>query len=381
MQFVDATIPTGMRLTNDGYLVGEVRCARTGCQQYMAREIGLQRDGLVNVYRPETAVFDKDSLATFAGKPVTVGHPSEAVTADNWRQHAVGDVGTDIARDGEFVRVPIKLMDAAAIKSVQSGTREISMGYTTDIKVEDGTAPDGTPYQAIQIGPIRINHLAIVPRARGGSELRIGDGAVTWGAAPIIPATDKETITMSDALRTVVVDGLSVSTTDQGAHAIAKLQADLQSSAAKLTDAEKSHTATIAKKDEEIGALKADLKKAQDALPKPADLDKMVADRAALVTVVKAIDAKIDPAGKTDADLRKAAVSAKLGDEMVKDASDAEIAGMFKAIAKDIKAADPVRTALINGRATVDANDNGQSAYEKRLSDAWKGPVANTKEA
>ena len=44
---------SGMRQTNDGYLVGMVNCARTGVQTYLRRELGLQGDGLINVYRPE----------------------------------------------------------------------------------------------------------------------------------------------------------------------------------------------------------------------------------------------------------------------------------------------------------------------------------------
>ncbi len=181
---------------------------------------------------------------------------------------------------------------------------------------------------------------------------------------------------MSDALRTVVVDGLSVTTIDQGAQAIDKLQKALADSAANVTKLQADHTAALATKDEEIGTLKADLKKVQDAAPRPADLDKLVADRAALVTPVKAIDAKIDVSGKSDADLRKAAVAAKLGDEMVKDASDAEIAGMFKAIAKDVKAADPFRDALKQGvQPTADAA-NVNDAYNQLLErdrNAWQG--------
>ena len=177
IQFTDLADISGIRVTADGYMVGQVRCARTGCQTYMATDIGLPGSGTVSVYRPPEVVFAKDSLATFAGKPVCMGHPPEMVTSDNWRTYAVGDIGTEIARDGEFVSVPYKIMDAAAIKAVQDGTRQISMGYTTGLSIEDGVAPDGTPYQVVQTGPIRINHLAIVPQARGGSNLRIGDGA------------------------------------------------------------------------------------------------------------------------------------------------------------------------------------------------------------
>lgn len=166
-KFEDRAEISGMRITNDGYMVGDVRCARVGVQQYLARELGMPVDGVINVYRPESSVFDKSSLATFAGKPVTLLHPSEPVTSENWKDYAVGDIGSEIARDGDFVRVPIKLMDLNAIKSVQDGTREISMGYTCEIEFEDGITNDGQSYQAIQRGPIRINHLAIVPEARG----------------------------------------------------------------------------------------------------------------------------------------------------------------------------------------------------------------------
>jgi len=199
---------------------------------------------------------------------------------------------------------------------------------------------------------------------------------------------------MSEALRTVVVDGLSVQTTDQGAQAIAKLLKDLESSVAKFNDATtshqaalsakdveiantgKAHEAAIATKDEEIGALKADLKTAQDAAPKVADLDKLVADRAVLVTTIKAIDAKIEISGRTDAELRREAVRAKLGDAMVKDASDAEISGMFKAIAKDVKAADPFRQVVQNGIPTADGATNSNDAYAAMLvrdANAWQG--------
>jgi hypothetical protein len=182
---------------------------------------------------------------------------------------------------------------------------------------------------------------------------------------------------MSDALRTVTVDGLSVSTTDQGAQAITTLLQRIADAANKASQTETAHIAaladkdkTIAAKDEEIGTLKADLKKAQDAAPKPADIDKLVADRATLVTTVKALDAKIDVAGKSDADLRKAAVAAKLGDEMVKDASEAEIAGMFKALAKDIKPADPFAAAVKDGiQPTGDADKAVTDAYAAMVKD------------
>ncbi|WP_108482269.1 DUF2213 domain-containing protein [Oceaniglobus ichthyenteri] len=372
IKFTDSAPITGMRQTSDGYMVGEVRCARTGCQTYRASELGLIDGGTVTVYRPEAAVFHKDSLATFAGKPVTMGHPAEQVTADNWRQHSVGDIGDEIARDGEFVKVPFRLMDAAAIAAVQDGNREVSMGYTTPITMQDGTAPDGTPYQAVQTGPIRINHLAIVAKARGGEQLRIGDSAKPWGAMPCPPTSNKKEDTMSDALKTVVLGDQAVQVAVADAGAIEKFKAD---AAKALTDAETAHAAAIAAKDEEIGTLKADAKKLTDAAMTPEKVSKLVADRVALEGTAKAIfaDAKTD--GVSDADLRKAVVAHKLGDDMVADASEGEIVGMFKAIAKDAAKADPFADGMKGGtvpKAGTNIADDAYAANVAHLQSAYR---------
>ena len=349
MNFTDAVALSGTRRTADGYLIAEAKAVRTGIQLYAGDEVGKPDMRIVRVYRPADEVFADASLQSFTHAPVTVNHPDDAVNASNWKDLAVGEVSTAAKKDGEWVWLPLILKDAAAIASVESGKRELSAGYSCELVWGDGVTADGQQYDATQTN-IKINHLAIVDSARAGSQARIGDGAFNWGAAPI-STTDKETVVMTDALRTVVVDGLSVQTTDQGAQAITKLLKDLESSAAKIVSNDAAHTAAIVAKDEEIGSLKADLKKAQDAALKPEDIDRMVADRASLAAVVRAIDSKIEIKG-SDADLRRAAVKAKLGDDMVKDASDAEISGMFKAIAKDTKPADPFAAVVKDGLTT-----------------------------
>lgn len=369
-KFEDRAETIGMRLTADGYLVGEVRCARAGIQQYLASEIGVPGAGLVNVYRPESAVFDRASMATFAGKPVTLHHPPEMVTAENWKKYAVGDIGEDIVRDGDFIRVPIKLMDADIIKEVQNGTREISMGYTCDIRVEDGITPDGQPYQAVQEGPIRINHLAIVPRARGGSSLRIGDGADSWGISPVltVPTRDHRKETVMSNLQKVVIDGLTIETTDQGAQAIEKLKKELGDSHVKNENLSEE----IRNKDTQIGELTVQLQQAKDAAN--IDVDALVAARTELVAQVKAIDAAIEVSGKTDAQLRKEAVVKKLGDSAVAGANDDQIAGMFRVLAAQ-KPSNPVADALKQGVTQVgDAAAQMNDAHRKSVNDlnAWR---------
>ena len=159
--------------------------------------------------------------------------------------------------------------------------------------------------------------------------------------------------------RTVIIDGLSVITTDAGAQALEKLQGQIKDGAKALADAETAHTTTIADKEEEIGTLKADKKTLEDAAVTPEKMTKMIADRVALESVVKSVDSKIETSNVSDSDLRKAVVSAVYGEDMVKDATDAELTGMFKAAAKD---------AMQDKDSFADAHKNG---VIHKTSDAW----------
>lgn len=378
MKFVDAAPIAGTRRTADGYLVAEVRTARTGIQDYAGWEVGKPDMQVVRVYRGADQVFAKDSLATYAHRPLTNNHPDEAVTADNWKDHAVGQIGDEVARDGEFVRIPLIVMDAAAIKAIEGGKRELSAGYTCDLAFEAGTTPEGQTFDAVQRN-IKINHVAIVDRGRAGSQARIGDGAGKWGLSPITPTQDKEIRSMENALRTVVVDGLSVQTTDQGAQAISKLQKDLESSAAKFADAEASHVKAIAAKDAEIAKKDAEIDGLKAKVLDGAALDAAVAARGDLLAKAKAIAPDVKTDGLSDAAIRKAVVVAKLGDAM-KDKAEAYIDARFDILAEDAAGDEQVRSAITNLKTNVgDEATKAGKAYADSVTDmnSWR----NQKEA
>src|SRR6476659_566579 len=140
-KFVDAANIGQVKRTSDGYVTAYARAVRTGIQRYTADEMGIMGGGYVNVYRPPEEVFAADSLASFSHAPVTLGHPSEGVTAENWKDYAVGEVSTEALRDGDFIALPLILKDAAAIAALDGGTRELSAGYTADIDFVDGVSP------------------------------------------------------------------------------------------------------------------------------------------------------------------------------------------------------------------------------------------------
>ena len=319
VQLVDTlTLDASARICADGSLVAEVFAARTGLQDYVGREVdpdnnhGLRDRAIVKVYRPESEVFKADSLATFAAAPVTVDHPSTPVTADNWRALGVGEINGDVVRDGQRVRVPIIVRDAAAVKAATTTHKQLSMGYATELVFPtDGKHPDGTLCDAYQTN-LKINHIALVRAARGGPELRVVDERA--------PETKEPTF-----MSTITIDGLPVNLGDEAAvrAVIAKKDAAIAAAETALADAKTALTTEQGK----TAALESQLADAKDAAT-PAALDKLVADRAALIGKVKAVAPNITTDGKTDAEIRRAAVAAKLGDA-AKDMDDAAIAGAF----------------------------------------------------
>lgn len=346
------------RRTADGYLVADAKVARTGIQEYAGSELGRDDMKVVRVYRPEAEVFHADTMRSFAHRPMTNDHPAKMVTADTWRAVAVGLTGEDVVRDGDFVRVPLVLMDASAIKAFESGKRELSMGYTAEIVFEGGVTPDGQQYDAIQT-QIRNNHLALVDRARGGDQLRIGDDIHNQKEIPM-------------NLKTILVDGLSVETTDAGAQAIAKLQAQVQDGQTALATAQAAHATALATKDAEIAKRDATIDDLKGKELTDAQLDERVNARADLIADANLV-AKGDYAGLSDSDIRKKAVATKLGDAAVKDKADAYVQARFDIAVEDAKK-DPVRKALGDSTRSVSAvNDNGYGASVENLDYRTRG--------
>lgn len=326
-----AQIAGTARITKDGYFVADALVARAdNIQDYLASELGLTDRGptdIVRVFRPAAEVFHKDALASLAHRPVTLDHPADPVQASNWKDHAVGDVGDEVMRDGEFVRVPIKVMDAKAIASIKSDRREFSLGYTAEMTPESGVH-DGQSYDYVARN-FRYNHLAAVARARGGESLRIIDERTTNQETTMkIKIGDAEVdATNGEAVR-IAVDALNTKLADQAAQ-IGTLTADLATA-----------NTAISTKDGEIVALNAKL---ADVEVTPEKLQKLADARADVIGKAKTLAPNLATDGKTDAEIRKEAVTAKLGDAAAS-LDDAGIAGAFVALTKD---------------ATVSTNDNG----------------------
>lgn len=359
MQLYDAVTLGEPRLTRDGYLVADAKIARTGIQLYSGKEVdpenkqGWRDRAVVRVYRPESEVFATDAMASFAHKPITDDHPSEAVSSKNWKAHSVGMTGNEIARDGAFIRVPMVVMDAASIQNWKDGKRELSCGYESQIVFDAGTTPEGEPYDAIQTN-IRGNHLAIVGRGRAGSECRIGDhqGAPAVTSPPPSIQGDRHM-----ALKTIIVDGLPVETTDAGEAAVNKLRGLLSTADTALTTANTTHAKAIADKDAELAKKDGEIEELKKKVLDDAALDALVAERAAVVTKAKALDANVVTDGKSIADIKRAV----LGDS-VKDKSEAYIDAAW-----DMKTADAANNTVRDAIRTQDHSINANDAWNDNV--------------
>lgn len=350
--------------TREGFLTASARVARVGTQRYLARELGplfADRDpnSVVVVHRPESSVFDKNSVRSFSAIDLTLDHPSEPVDSRNWKQHAVGSTGESALRDGEYLALPLILKDADAIDAWRNGKRELSVGYSCDIIAQDGIAEDGTPYEAVQTN-IVANHLAIVGKARGGPSLKFGDHQ--HGGSRVEVKT-----------KIITFDGLPVDVTDAAEAVINKQASQIKSltdAAAEAATAAGVAAATIATKDGEIAALTAKL---ADAEVTPEKLAALVEARAAVIDQAKAIlgdSASFD--GKSEAEIKKAAVAHKLGDAAASMSDDA-INGAFSVLTKDA-AIDPVAKGIGKIANVSDAAKASSDAFTKANADmnAWR---------
>ncbi len=382
MQFTDTATLSGTRITDGGFLVAEAFAVRTGIQIYLGSEVGLADRDYIRVYRPESEVKDAKSLQSFSHAPITMGHPTEAVTADNWNDLAKGEISTEATWENNKIKLPLIIKDADAIQKVQNGERELSAGYNCDLSFEDGFTPEGEAYDAIQ-RDIRINHVAIVKKGRAGSECRIGDDALnggenhhSWGAAPLSDAQHKEVI-MTDKVQSVVLGDKAVNVAADQAPIIEQFAKD---SAKALTDAQADHDkkmaakdADIEAKDKELAAKDAEIDKLTKGKLTDAEIDQKVQDRAELVANATLVAKDADFKGLSDDAIRKAAVVSVLGDSAIEGKSQSYIDARFDVMLEAVADEDPLKTVLGDGVKTKTTTLD--KAYEDRdagLANAWK---------
>ena len=158
--------------TDAGFLRIPIRGPRVGIFEYVQPDGSIRRE-----LRPPEEVFNKDSLATLAGVPLTIAHPKDLVDVKNIKRLSVGMTGDIIEKsEDRFVDFMGTVTDSKAVamlerKRDQGLGQEVSCGYVAEMDFTPGIW-NGQAYDAVQRN-IRYNHVAFVDRGRAGPEARV----------------------------------------------------------------------------------------------------------------------------------------------------------------------------------------------------------------
>lgn len=266
---------SGAVTDSDGFLRDSPIVARTGIYIYQQPDGTIRRE-----YRPPEEVFDADSEASFVGKPIVVGHPASGiVNSDTAKDLAIGTIlSSGYPKDETNIACDIVIHNPSAIGE----KRGLSLGYRVDVEETPGTTPDGQQYDAIQRN-IRINHLAVVDRARAGAKARLNlDG--------------DEIIEGVETKMKIKIDSVDFEVDEKIANYVNSLQSKEENARVKLDTA----NTELKSVKEQNTALKADA----DTLKAKADA--MTAERDALKAKVDAADAEKEKAVKEAVEAVKA---------------------------------------------------------------------------
>jgi len=130
----------------------------------------------VSLRRTEASTFHPETFESLRRAPITLGHPDSEggnITPNNYGATVVGNVLGNVRRTPDnFLAGDILLADERAIKAHQQGVRQLSIRYSFGLEDDPSGEADFQTH-----GPLRINHVSLVPRGRSGPEVGIQDSA------------------------------------------------------------------------------------------------------------------------------------------------------------------------------------------------------------
>ncbi|AMW78641.1 hypothetical protein AMD27_06920 [Acinetobacter sp. TGL-Y2] len=362
--------------TQEGYLkCVNVRLAKAPqVRQYYAYEFpnleGYSADQVINVYVSADDLFKPEVIESFDGVDATDYHPPKnEINASNWKDYHIGEC-ENVRQEGEFMMGDLIVKDQNSINAIQNNERvEISLGYSADLVIEQGTAPDGTPYQAKFIN-FKGNHVALVKYGRCGGDCRVGDHKPNQKGKKMEVKVNGIRFEIGD--NQALADALKQQEDQLQNLKVAKLKVgDKQFAVGDELPAVQAVVDTLHTENSQLKQKVGDLEKNQIT---PEKLDQVVAERASVIADAVALVPGIKTDGcscekiKRDVIAAKAGdslVSAVLGDVTVGDAKPDQIDTVFRALSA-VKATTP-------GNAVGDAlhqqqqrQNNDQDPNEKK---------------
>lgn len=351
--------------TPEGYLkCVNVRLAKAPqVRQYYAYEFpsleGYSADQIINIFTPADELFKPETIQSFNGVDVTDYHPPKnEINASNWKDYHIGYC-ENVRQEGDYLVGDLLIKDKISIDLIQSNERiEMSLGYGAVLIVEQGTAPDGTPYQAKFIN-FNGDHMALVKYGRCGGDCRIGD--------------KQQTPPKGNKSMEVIVNGVRYNIGDNTplADALKIQQEQLENlKAAKLKVGDKQFLIG-----DELNAVQAvidqlhtdkttleqkvgDLEKNQMT---PEKLEKAATERAAVIADAKALVPTVKTEGCTCEQIKRDVIAAKAGDKLVA----AVLGGVAVGDAKS-EQIDTVFRALSAVKSTTPSNAVGDALNQQQ---------------
>ncbi len=194
------TLASPTKMAN-GWMRVDAFLTRSGVFTYRNPDGSTRRE-----YRPDSEVFKTDSMDSLRSLPVTDNHPPALLDSSNTSEHMKGALESSIRKDGDKLSAGMLVTDGELVGKLERGdAREVSCGYVCDLEWAGGTSPNGERYDAVQRN-IVYNHVALLPKGRAGSEVRVRMDAaeldVLLSAQPVSPNPKESN------LKTIRIDGI-----------------------------------------------------------------------------------------------------------------------------------------------------------------------------
>lgn len=152
--------------------------SRVGVFEYLGSSINApEPDRVYRVYRPESELSDQKCIESFQLLPWIIEHEmlgDEETPAERKGIHGV--IGQDVYYDpdSKMLKGNIKVFSDHHKSLIDSGKKELSLGYRCKYQFNKSGQYNGQPFDAIQTN-IRGNHLASVEEGRMGPSVAVLD--------------------------------------------------------------------------------------------------------------------------------------------------------------------------------------------------------------
>ena len=359
----------------DGTLTARSIITSIGVFPYRQPDGSIRRE-----LRPPEEVFSKETLDSFNGLPIYVGHrmgkdglEKDQAKRDEW---TVGMARNPIG-DNVYVATEVEIKRQDGIEAVKSGIRSFSAGYNCDVELSAGVWC-GVPYDAIQ-RKIRGDHLALVPVGRQGdqavlrmdsAEMVIGDDA----ALAVEDTNSNKEGRMADNMKTIQLDSVDY----EAEPAVIDAYLNEKSRADSLENTVQAKEGEIAKLEAERDSAKEKLDSVEQKLAEleashldEAEINKRVQARIDLLALANDAKAEVK-VDMSDMDIKKAIVLAVYPKTSLDGKSDEYINARVDCAREDVALEKEKNdTANVNEgnlpTTKVDGVDSAKEAYNRMV--------------